>query len=168
MHPPIEDRAVYEPSQAWRQSVSLLHQLWSAVLLTISRYTILRNGFRDGSAFSMGPDLSSTASTSFEILETSTMPNSLASPEGQRENGATFAARTRPNIPQSDADERVIFSVPPESLPHANGTLMSSQDGRSKYLGRTAGGEWLKDVSQKSFGMRRTGDHCGFSCSFER
>lgn len=29
----------------------------------------------------------------------------------------------------------------------AHGTLMLSREGRSKYLGPTAGSEWLKDVS---------------------
>lgn len=31
----------------------------------------------------------------------------------------------------------------------AHGTLMLSREGRSKYLGPTAGSEWLKDVSQQ-------------------
>lgn len=40
----------------------------------------------------------------------------------------------------------LVASHPDSEMNDAHGTLLLSREGRSKYLGPTAGSEWLKDV----------------------
>lgn len=85
----------------------------------------------------------------FQTLEVPTYPN----------QSATSAATSFNNMATSahDTTQSVHHVVPfdEHTDSRGSGSLMISSSGRSKYLGGTAGSEWLKNVSPRPIAQRR-------------
>lgn len=77
----------------------------------------------------------SQAATQHRSLGSSSVPSSRVEENLQVNANATVALRNAP-LQMMDDDEQM----------GSDGTLMLDKGGRSKYLGPTAGSEWLKDV----------------------
>jgi hypothetical protein len=64
-----------------------------------------------------------------------------------------FGIQTNDNRGQTNGDKPVLFQ-PTDCSVLGSGTLVISHSGRSKFLGPTAGSEWLNDVSALNLGFK--------------